>query len=122
MERSIIHIILHFFLVPFIVANIAWIELWLRPFFIMALTFAVDFDHLLAEPVFDPNRCSLGFHPLHSWPAIGNLSCVTFFSSFTNYCYWIAHTLGIRWHRLAYPVISASNNTLEEKKKKSCIF
>jgi len=21
--------------------------------------------------VFDPNRCSLGFHPLHSWPAIG---------------------------------------------------
>ena len=37
----------------------------------MALTFAVDFDHLLAEPVFDPNRRSLGFHPLHSWPAIG---------------------------------------------------
>ncbi len=37
----------------------------------MALTFVIDFDHLLAEPVFDPNRCSLGFHPLHSWPAIG---------------------------------------------------
>ena len=37
----------------------------------MALTFVVDFDHLLAEPVFDPNRCSLGFHPLHRWPAIG---------------------------------------------------
>ena len=33
--------------------------------------FLVDFDHFLAEPVFDPNRCSLGFHPLHSWPAIG---------------------------------------------------
>ena len=70
MERSIIHIILHF-LVPFIVAKTVWRELWLRPFIIMALTFAVDFDHLLAEPVFDPNRCSLGFHPLHSWPAIG---------------------------------------------------
>ena len=41
------------------------------PVYYMALTFAVDFDHLLAEPVFDPNRCSLGFHPLHSWPAIG---------------------------------------------------
>ena len=70
MERSIIHIILHF-LVPFIVAKTVWRELWLRPFIIMALTIAVDFDHLLAEPVFDPNRCSLGFHPLHSWPAIG---------------------------------------------------
>ena len=70
MERSIIHIILHF-LVPYIVAKTTWRELWLRPFIIMALTFAVDFDHLLAEPVFDPNRCSLGFHPLHSWPAIG---------------------------------------------------
>ncbi len=65
MERSIIHIILHF-LVPFIVAKTVWRELWLRPFIIMALTFAVDFDHLLAEPVFDPNRCSLDFHPLHS--------------------------------------------------------
>ena len=63
MERSIIHIILHF-LVPFIVAKTAWRELWLRPFVIMALTFVVDFDHFLAEPVFDPNRCSIGFHPL----------------------------------------------------------
>ena len=25
----------------------------------------VDLDHLLAEPVYDPNRCSIGFHPLH---------------------------------------------------------
>ena len=70
MERSIIQMILHF-LVPFIVAKTALRELWLWPFIIVALTFAVDFDHLLAEPVFDPNRCSLGFHPLHSWPAIG---------------------------------------------------
>ena len=70
MERSIIHIILHF-LVPFIVAKTAWKEQWLWPFIIMALTLVIDFDQFLAEPVFDPNRCSLGFHPLHSWPAIG---------------------------------------------------
>ena len=70
MERSIIHIILHF-LVPFIVAKTAWKEQWLWPFIIMSLTLVIDFDHFLAEPVFDPNRCSLGFHPLHSWPAIG---------------------------------------------------
>ena len=70
MERSIIHIILHF-LVPFIVAKSAWREQWLRPFILMALTMAVDFDHLLAKTIFDPNRCSIDFHPLHSWPAIG---------------------------------------------------
>lgn len=31
----------------------------------------VDLDHLLANPVFDPNRCSIGFHFLHSYWAIG---------------------------------------------------
>jgi len=30
----------------------------------------VDLDHLLATPIFDPSRCSIGFHPLHSYPAI----------------------------------------------------
>ena len=50
MERSIIHIILHF-LVPFIVAKTAWRELWLQPCILIALTFAVDFDRLLDKPV-----------------------------------------------------------------------
>ncbi len=27
----------------------------------------VDIDHLLATPVYDPNRCSIGFHPLHGF-------------------------------------------------------
>ena len=30
----------------------------------------VDLDHLLADPIYDPNRCSIGFHPLHTAPAI----------------------------------------------------
>jgi hypothetical protein len=38
----------------------------LRAWVIMALTNLVDLDHLLADPLFDPNRCSVGFHPLHS--------------------------------------------------------
>lgn len=37
----------------------------------MVSTMVVDLDHLLATPIFDPNRCSLGCHPLHTWPAIG---------------------------------------------------
>lgn len=30
----------------------------------------VDVDHLLAVPVYDPLRCSIGFHPLHQYWAI----------------------------------------------------
>ena len=69
MESTILHVILHFFL-PLAVAKTVWREKWIRPFLIMTLTIAVDLDHLLAEPIFDPNRCSIGTHPLHSWPAI----------------------------------------------------
>ncbi len=36
----------------------------------MALTMVIDLDHLLADPVYDPERCGIGFHPLHSYPAI----------------------------------------------------
>ena len=31
----------------------------------------IDLDHLLATPIFDPDRCSINFHPLHSYWAIG---------------------------------------------------
>ena len=44
---------------------------WKRAYLIMLATMLVDLDHLLATPIFDPNRCSIGFHPLHSWWAIG---------------------------------------------------
>ncbi len=27
---------------------------------------AIDVDHLLADPVFESGRCSIGFHPLHT--------------------------------------------------------
>tara|TARA_B100000686_G_C15846416_1_gene505121 strand:- start:138 stop:449 length:312 start_codon:yes stop_codon:yes gene_type:complete len=70
MERTILHVILHFF-VPFAVAKTFWREKWIRPFLIMAFTIVVDLDHLFTEPVFDPNRCSIGTHPLHTWPAFG---------------------------------------------------
>lgn len=37
---------------------------------IMLSAFAIDLDHLLADPIYDPGRCSIGFHPLHSLVAI----------------------------------------------------
>lgn len=27
----------------------------------------IDFDHLLANPIYNPLRCGINFHPLHSW-------------------------------------------------------
>ena len=36
----------------------------------MVSTMVVDLDHLLANPVYDPLRCGIGFHPLHSYLAI----------------------------------------------------
>lgn len=36
----------------------------------MYATMLVDLDHLLADPIYDPNRCGIGFHPLHTYPAI----------------------------------------------------
>ena len=37
---------------------------------ILVATMVVDVDHLLAAPVYDPERCSIGFHPLHTAPAL----------------------------------------------------
>ena len=37
----------------------------------MMLTMLVDVDHLLATPIYDPLRCSIGFHPLHKLLPIG---------------------------------------------------
>ena len=33
----------------------------------MVSTMLVDIDHLLANSVYDPGRCSIGFHPLHGF-------------------------------------------------------
>ena len=30
----------------------------------------VDVDHVLADPIYDAMRCSIGFHPLHSFYAV----------------------------------------------------
>lgn len=36
----------------------------------MVLGMLIDLDHLLATPIFAPNRCSINFHPLHTYYAI----------------------------------------------------
>jgi hypothetical protein len=76
-----VHYGLHF-LFPAIPARIFYREKWLNAWGIMLLTMLVDLDHLLATPVFDPSRCSIGFHPLHSWYAIAAYCLFLFFPRF----------------------------------------
>lgn len=72
--RAIVHLLLHV-AVP---GAVAW--LWFRDpkrprgfwhaWGLLLLGWAIDLDHLLADPVYAPDRCSIGFHPLHTAPAI----------------------------------------------------
>ena len=62
--------ILHF-AVPAAVAKLGFAKRWQQAWFIMMATMAVDLDHLLADPLYAPDRCSIGFHPLHTtWPVL----------------------------------------------------
>ena len=64
----------HYFLhliFPFIVAFFFYKKMVVKSYLILLLTMLVDLDHLLATPLFDACRCSIGFHPLHSYIAIG---------------------------------------------------
>jgi len=69
--QPIVHYSLHIFL-PGLVALLFFRDRWIKAWLIMLATMLVDLDHLFAYPdIFVPNRCSIGFHPLHSYYAIG---------------------------------------------------
>ena len=69
-SRHIIHYSFHL-LVPFVFARLFWKKNWWKAGLIMVSTMLIDLDHLLADPIFDPSRCSIGFHPLHTlWAGI----------------------------------------------------
>lgn len=63
------HLALHV-LVPLLVALVFYRHRWQKAALVMIATMVVDADHLLASPIYDPDRCSIGFHPLHTAPAI----------------------------------------------------
>lgn len=58
------HIVLHFVL-PAVLVSIFFRKNWKWAYLIMVSTMLVDVDHLLASPIYDASRCSIGFHPLH---------------------------------------------------------
>lgn len=69
MLQGIVHYGLHFGS-PLLIAVIFFKNYWLKAYGIMILGMLIDLDHLLANPIFDPNRCSINFHLLHSYYAI----------------------------------------------------
>jgi hypothetical protein len=70
MPKFIIHYSLHF-LIPFLIAFVFFKDRWKTVYLIFLLSMLVDLDHLLATPIFDKNRCSINFHPLHTYIACG---------------------------------------------------
>lgn len=62
----------HYFLhlvFPFLIAFIFFRKDWKRVYFILLATMLIDLDHLFANPIFQRNRCSINFHPLHTYYA-----------------------------------------------------
>lgn len=94
---AILQLTLHYgghFLVPFAIGWLFWRENWWKAGLIMVAANAIDIDHLLATPIFDPNRCSIGFHPLHgAWAALGYLALLAIPRWWTR-----AIGLGCLWH------------------------
>jgi hypothetical protein len=67
--RAILHLALHA-AVPALVAWLFFRDRFGKAWLLMLLGWIIDLDHLLADPIYAPNRCSIGFHPLHTAPAI----------------------------------------------------
>ena len=70
MLQTLVHYTLHL-LVPGFIAFIFFRKEWKKAWLIILTTMLVDIDHLLATPLFDPGRCSINFHPLHTYWAMG---------------------------------------------------
>ncbi len=69
MLQSTIHYGIHFGM-PLLVALLFFKSNWKMAYLIMICGILIDLDHLLADPMFDPNRCSINFHPLHTYYAM----------------------------------------------------
>ena len=58
------------FILPAIVVGVFFRRDWKLVYLIMVSTMLVDIDHLMANPVYDPGRCSIGLHPLNGFLTI----------------------------------------------------
>ena len=78
MIQPLLHYGIHFGL-PLVIALIFFKTHWKMAYLIMLIGLFIDIDHIWADPIFDPNRCGIGFHPLHSYWAIALYIALTLF-------------------------------------------
>ena len=69
MTQIFIHYSLHF-VFPLLIAFVFFRKNWKKVYLIMLSTMIVDLDHLVANPIYQADRCSINFHPLHTYYAI----------------------------------------------------
>ena len=91
--RHVIHYGFHL-VAPFAIAWVLWKQQWRQAGLIMVATMLIDLDHLFADPIFDPNRCSINFHPLHTGWAAGAYALLLAVPSWK----WRAIAVGCFWH------------------------
>ncbi|WP_299665158.1 DUF6122 family protein [uncultured Polaribacter sp.] len=84
-SQFIIHYSLHF-VVPLFIAFFFFKSKWKIVYGIFLLSMFVDLDHLIADPIFDKNRCSINFHFLHSYWAIAGYTIGLFFKKTRILC------------------------------------
>ena len=58
------HFALHFF-IPALIVWRFFQDSWGKSYLLIMSAMVIDLDHLVADPMYDPDRCSIGFHPLH---------------------------------------------------------
>lgn len=75
--QALIHYFLHFG-APLIIAFVFSRKDWKKIYLILLATMLVDLDHLLANPIFMADRCSINFHPLHTYYAMGIYTVMLF--------------------------------------------
>ncbi|MCM4151406.1 hypothetical protein DHD05_07365 [Arenibacter sp. N53] len=77
MLRFCVHYGIHF-LLPIIIGLYFYKEHRLKIILILLAGIFIDLDHLWANPIFDPNRCSINFHFLHTYWAIAGYFLLLF--------------------------------------------
>ena len=94
---DVVQPLLHYsghFLAPIALAWLIWRSRWEGAAALLLAANAIDIDHLLADPIFDPDRCSIGYHALHGWEAAAVFAALLLVPR-----WWVrAFALGALWH------------------------
>ena len=78
--QTFVHYFLHYGF-PFFIAYFFYKKDWIKVYLILISTMLVDLDHLLATPVFQADRCSINYHPLHTYYAMFVYFILLFFKN-----------------------------------------